>query len=145
MVSYPRNHSTLYASPPGRPVHSNTNISGNYSAMLQLLFIHIYPSLSIARSSSIQLSELRQCGMNEIAQASKWLQEDSNCSTSNSSLLARGISSTTVPWQINPSSPARGGSSTTVPWQINPSSLARGGSSTTVPLADQPILISQGW
>ena len=37
-----------------------------------------YPPLSVARYSFIQLSELWPCGMNEIAKASKWQQEDSN-------------------------------------------------------------------
>ena len=43
----------------------------------QRLFVHIYPPVSIARYSFIQLSELKQCGMKKIAQALKW-QEDSS-------------------------------------------------------------------
>ena len=36
------------------------------------------PLLSVARCSVVQLSELRQCGVNEIAKPLKWQQEDSN-------------------------------------------------------------------
>ena len=54
--------------------------------MLQLLhkdYSFTYPPQSIARYSFIQLSELRQDGVNEIAQASKRQQEDSNPSLDN--------------------------------------------------------------
>ena len=55
------------------------NFSGKHSATLQLLcedcsYIH----LSVARYSFIQLSELEQRRMNEIAKASKRQQKDSN-------------------------------------------------------------------
>ena len=57
------------------------NFSEKHSATLQLLhqdYSFRYPSLSIARYSFIQLSELWQCGMNKIAKVSKQQQEDSN-------------------------------------------------------------------
>ena len=52
---------------------------GKHSAMLQLLredYFSRYPSLSVARYSFIQLSELWQHGMNEMAKASKHLYLD---------------------------------------------------------------------
>ena len=57
------------------------NFSWKHSAILQLLrkdYSFRYPCMCVARYSFIQLSELWQCGMNEIAKASKWQQEDSN-------------------------------------------------------------------
>ena len=57
------------------------DFSGKHSAMLQLLcedYAFRYPPLSVARSSFIQLSELRQRGVNKIAQASKRQQENLN-------------------------------------------------------------------
>ena len=57
------------------------NFSWKHSAILQLLrkdYSFRYPCMSVARYSFIQLSELWQCGMKEIAKASKWQQEDSN-------------------------------------------------------------------
>ena len=57
------------------------DFSDEHSAMLQLLhedYSFIYPPMSIARYSFIQLSELRQRGLNKIAKASKWQQEDLN-------------------------------------------------------------------
>ena len=62
----------------GRHVRSNAN-SGKNSVVLQSLrenYSLPYPPLSITRYSFIQLSELRQRGANEIAQASKQQQED---------------------------------------------------------------------
>ena len=50
------------------------NFSGKYSATLQLLckdYSMTFPPLYIARYLFIQLSELRQCGVNENAQLSK--------------------------------------------------------------------------
>ena len=55
------------------------NFSGKHSATLQLLhedYSFRYPPLSVARYSFIPLSELWQCGMNEIAKASKRQQEE---------------------------------------------------------------------
>ena len=46
-------------------------------------FVHI-STCAVARYSFIQLSELWQCGMNEIAKASKRQQEDSNMGSLNS-------------------------------------------------------------
>ena len=42
------------------------------------LFVHAYPPLSVDRYLFIQLSELRQCGVNETDPASKWLQGEPN-------------------------------------------------------------------
>ena len=56
------------------------DLSGKHSATLQLLLEYYsfrHPSLSVARCSFIQLSELWQSGMNEIANGLKWQQEDS--------------------------------------------------------------------
>ena len=68
-----------------QPVHSNANSTslGRTRKTPQLLredylFIYIYPPRSIARYSFVQLSELRQCGVNKIVQALKQQQEDSN-------------------------------------------------------------------
>ena len=68
----------LYTSPFGR---SQLSVSRKYSVMLQLVHEYYsltFPPLSTASYSSIQLSQLRQCGENEIAQASKRHQKDSN-------------------------------------------------------------------
>ena len=57
------------------------NFPRKHSAMLQLLredYTLTCPPMSVARYSFIQLSELWQCGVNEIAKASKWQQGDSN-------------------------------------------------------------------
>ena len=57
------------------------DFSGKHSATLQVLregHSFRYPSMSVARYSFIQLSELQQSGMNEIAKSSKRQQEDSN-------------------------------------------------------------------
>ena len=62
----------LYTSPPGKPVRSNVSTSTGS-----------IPSLSVARYSFIQLGELWQRGMNEIAKASKRQQEVSNLFLSN--------------------------------------------------------------
>ena len=54
---------------------------GKHSAMLQILredYLFTYPPLSVARYSFIQLSELKQREVIEIAKASKWQQEDFN-------------------------------------------------------------------
>ena len=68
----------LYTSPPGRPVHY-TSLGSiqpccNYCIKTICSDIH----LSVARFSFIQLSELWQRGMKEIAKVSKLHQEDSN-------------------------------------------------------------------
>ena len=57
------------------------DFSGKHSAMLQLLHEDCsfrYPSLSVARYLFMQLSELWQSGMYEIAKALKRQQEDPN-------------------------------------------------------------------
>ena len=57
------------------------DFSWKHSGMLQLLhkdYSFRYPLLFVARCSFIQLSELRQCGMDGIAKALKRQQEDSN-------------------------------------------------------------------
>ena len=68
-----------YTSRPGRTVHSNTNLLslGCIQSLLHEDYSFTYLLLSIAGYSFIQLSELRQCGVNEIAKASKWQQEES--------------------------------------------------------------------
>ena len=63
----------------GRPVHSNA-ISTSLSTTLQLLredYSFTRPPPCVASYSFIQLSELWQRGVNEIAKASKRQQEDS--------------------------------------------------------------------
>ena len=57
------------------------DFSGKHSATLQLYredYSFTYPFLSVARYSFIQLSELWQCGINEIAKASKRQEGDPN-------------------------------------------------------------------
>ena len=57
------------------------SICGKHLATLQLLdeeYSFTYPPLSVAMYSFIQLSELWQCGVNEIAIASIRQPEDSN-------------------------------------------------------------------
>ena len=54
------------------------DFSGKHSGKLQLLredCSFTYPPLSVARYPFIQLSDLRQRGMNEIAKVSKWQEE----------------------------------------------------------------------
>ena len=53
--------SALVTESTGRPTNFNTDLSGKYLYTLHLLRddVHVYPSLSIARWSIIQLSELR--------------------------------------------------------------------------------------
>ena len=66
-----------YYSFPGR-LHLDS--SGTFSAIRQLLCEECsftYPPLSIARCSFIQLNELKQRGINEIAEALKRQQENS--------------------------------------------------------------------
>ena len=62
---------------PDRPVKSDTNSAslGSILAMQQLCAktIHsIFPLLSVAMYSFVQLSELGRSGVNENVQASKW-------------------------------------------------------------------------
>ena len=65
----------------GRPTHSSANSTSLGSIKLYCNYcaqtIHSYSPLSIARYSFIQPSEL-PCGVNGIAEASKWHQVDSN-------------------------------------------------------------------
>ena len=64
--------------------HRQLDFSRKHSATLQLLregYSFTYPPLSIARYSCIQLVELKQRGVNEIAKASKRQQEDANPSS----------------------------------------------------------------
>ena len=72
----------LHTSPPGRgSFQPHLDFSGKHSATLQLLredYSFRYPLLSVAGYSFIQLRELWQRGMNEIAKVSKRQQEDSN-------------------------------------------------------------------
>ena len=72
----------IYPPPPRQTCsfQRQLDFSGKHSATFQLLhedYSFTYPPLSIARCSFIQLSELRQCGVNEIAQALKQQPEDS--------------------------------------------------------------------
>ena len=74
---------TSSQSPPGRPVHSDTNSTyqGSTRAELQLLCEDhplAFPPLSIARYSYTQLSELGRRGENENAQSSKQQRGDSS-------------------------------------------------------------------
>ena len=54
-------------------IEQHLDFSGKHSALLQLVCedILIYPPLSIARYSIIQLTELEQCRVNEFTQSSK--------------------------------------------------------------------------
>ena len=64
----------LYSSPPGRPVHSDTNSTslGSIQPYCNYKYYSLtFPLLSIARYSFIQLNELGHCGEIENAQASK--------------------------------------------------------------------------
>ena len=78
-VSSPLGHSKHFTlSPPGRPVHSDSNSTSLGSIPATLLtartqFIHnfTFPPLSIARYSFIQLSELGHRGENGNDQSSK--------------------------------------------------------------------------
>ena len=76
---------SIYVSPPGRPVHSNTNLASlgafSHAAITNENYSLIFPPLSVARYSFIQLSELSNHGENEITRASKQYQSqkgDSN-------------------------------------------------------------------
>ena len=82
-VSSPLDRSTqctLHFSSPGRPVHSDTNSAslGRFQphykySIAQILFIHIFPPLSIARGTRLYrlLNELGRHGENKNCQASK--------------------------------------------------------------------------
>ena len=86
LLSCPWDCSKRFTLPRGRPDHSNA-ISTSLGSIQPCTHTHTlhedfsfrYPSLSVARYSFIQLSELWQRGMNEIAtKVSKRQQEDSN-------------------------------------------------------------------
>ena len=63
----------IYISPPGRPVHSDTNSTslGSVQPIGRGVFTNISTALSVARFSFLQLSELGCREENENAQASK--------------------------------------------------------------------------
>ena len=64
-----------------RSFQRHLDFSGKHSATMQLLredYSFKYPPMSAAKYSGIQLSDLWQCGVNEIAKVSKRKQEDSN-------------------------------------------------------------------
>ena len=81
----------LYTSPPGRFVHSNTISTSlgsiqpwcNYYAKS----IRSHINNCLWPGTELLLSELRQCGVNEIAKASKWQQDDSNSGESGTFLV----------------------------------------------------------
>ena len=61
----------LYTLPPGRPVHSGTNLTSLGNILATQDYSLIFPPLPIAMYSLIQLSEQGHSGENENSQTSK--------------------------------------------------------------------------